>query len=45
MYSDYKAVDGILFAHKKATKIMGQDVEVITKSLKLNNDIAPGTFK
>jgi len=45
MYSDYKAVDGILFAHKKATKAMGQDVEVITKSIEINKEFPADTFK
>ena len=45
LLSDYKAVDGILFPHKKATKAMGQDIEMIVKSITLNKDFPAGTFK
>ena len=44
-FSDYKAVDGILFPHKKATKAMGQDIEMVVKSITLNKKFPAGTFK
>lgn len=44
-FSEYKAVDGILFPHKITTKAMGQDMEMILKRIELNNAFLEGTFK
>jgi len=44
-YFDYKPVNGIMFAHKKTTKQMGQEVEMQLKSLELNTDLPAETFK
>ena len=44
-YSDYKAVDGILFPYKIGTKAMGQDMEMLLKNIELNKEFPEGTFK
>ena len=44
-YSDYKAVDGVLFPHTVATKAMGQDMTMTLKNIELNKEFPEGTFK
>jgi len=44
-YSDYKAVDGVLFPHTITTEAMGQDMEMTLKNLVLNTEFPEGTFK
>lgn len=44
-FSDYKAVNGILFPHVISTKAMGQDIEMTLKSIEVNKDFSEGTFK
>ena len=44
-FSDYKAVDGILFPHTVKTKAMGQDMEMKLKNIELNKVFTEDTFK
>ena len=44
-YSDYKAVDGVLFPHSIKTNAMGQDLEMILTNLVFNIEFPEGTFK
>ena len=44
-YSNYKEVGGILFPHTISTKAMGEDTEMILKSIELNKKFTKETFK
>jgi hypothetical protein len=44
-FMDYKPVNGILISHKVATNMMGQDTEMIVKSVEINKIFAEDTFK
>ncbi len=44
-YSGYKPVEGIMFPYTIETKIMGQDVEMHLKSIKLNTVFSEETFQ
>lgn len=44
-YSNYKAVDGILFPYTIRTKAMGQDMEMNLTKIKLNQKFPEETFK
>jgi len=44
-YSEYKEVNGILFPHVISTKAMGQDIEMTLKTIEINKDFLPETFK
>lgn len=43
-YSDYKAVDGIMFPHMMSTPLGPQKVDFVSQSITINEPIAPDTF-
>lgn len=44
-FMDYKPINGILISHKVATNMMGQDAEMIVKSVEINKIFVEDTFK
>ncbi len=45
VYSDYKAVDGVMFPHSVTQKIMGQEVPLKVNEIKVNEGVTAADFE